>query len=109
MEEGREAISLIKREKSTGPRTDLAEHIGGLERSYFCDFKNSRKRAYSKEKFEYNEQSKEASQNKFVKKGGMPDRVESFKEINSRENRPRAQPGFVKSMRNGMNKEQNLI
>ena len=52
---------------------------------------------------------REASQNQFMKKGGMPDRVESFGEINSRENRPRARPGFVKPIRNGLRKVQNLI
>ena len=39
---------------------------------------------------------REASRNEFVVKGKMPDRVESFREINSREDRPRARPGFVK-------------
>ena len=52
---------------------------------------------------------REVSRNKFVEKGGMPDRVKSFKEIDSRENRPRARPGFVKPIRNGLRKEQNLI
>ena len=44
-----------------------------------------------------------------MEKGGMPDRVESFREINSREDRPRARPGFVKPIRNGLRKIQNLI
>ena len=52
---------------------------------------------------------REASRNEFVEKSGMPDRVKSFREINSRENRPRAQPGFVKPIRNGLRKVQNLI
>ena len=39
----------------------------------------------------------------------MPDRVESFREIDSRQNRPRARPGFVKPIRNGLRKVQNLI
>ena len=39
----------------------------------------------------------------------MPDRVKSFKEIDSRQDRPRARPGFVKPIRNGLRKEQNLI
>ena len=39
----------------------------------------------------------------------MPDRVKSFREIDSRENHPRARPGFVKPIRNGLRKEQNLI
>ena len=52
---------------------------------------------------------REASRNKFVEKGGMPDRVKSFREINSREDCPRARPGFVKPIRNGLRKVQNLI
>ena len=39
----------------------------------------------------------------------MPDRVKSFREIDSRENSPRARPGFVKPIRNGLRKVQNLI
>ena len=52
---------------------------------------------------------RKAIRNEFMKKGGMPDRVEGFREINSRENRPRALPVFVKPIRNGLSKEQNLI
>ena len=52
---------------------------------------------------------REASRNQFVEKGGMPDRVKSFREIDSRQDRPRARPGFVKPIRNGLRKEQNLI
>ena len=52
---------------------------------------------------------REASRNKFVEKGGMPDRVKSFGEINGRQNLPRARPGFVKPIRNRLRKEQNLI
>ena len=51
----------------------------------------------------------EASRNEFMEKGGMPDRVKRFREINSREDRPRAQSGFVKAIRNLLRKEQNLI
>ena len=39
----------------------------------------------------------------------MPDRVKSFREINSRQDRPRARPGFVKPIGNGLRKVQNLI
>ena len=39
----------------------------------------------------------------------MSDRVKSFGKINSREDRPRARPGFVKSIRDGLKKIQNLI
>ena len=52
---------------------------------------------------------REASRNEFMEKGGMPDRVKSFGEINSRENRSRARPEFVKPIRNGLRKVQNLI
>ena len=53
--------------------------------------------------------TREASRNEFMEKGRMPDRVKSFREIDSRQNRPRARPGFVKPIRNGLGKEQNLI
>ena len=52
---------------------------------------------------------RKASRNEFMEKGGKPDKVESFREINSSEDRPRARPGFVKPIRNGPRKEQNLI
>ena len=52
---------------------------------------------------------REASRNEFMEKGGMPDRVKSFREINSRENRPRSRPGFVKPIQNGLGKIKNLI
>ena len=45
----------------------------------------------------------------FVEKDGMPDRVENFREIDSRQDRPRARPGFVKPIRNRLRKKQNLI
>ena len=45
---------------------------------------------------------REASRNEFMEKGGMPDRVKSFREIDSRENRPRARSGFVKRIRDGL-------
>ena len=52
---------------------------------------------------------REASRNEFVEKGSMPDRVKSFEEIDSREDRPRARPGFAKPIRNGLRQGQNLI
>ena len=39
----------------------------------------------------------------------MPDRLESFRGINSREDCLRARPGFVEPIRNVLRKEQNLI
>ena len=46
---------------------------------------------------------REGSRNTFVKKGRMPDRVDSGKDC------PRARPGFVKPIRNELRKIQNLI
>ena len=37
----------------------------------------------------------EVSRNQFVEKGGMPDRVKSFREIDNRQDRPRARSRFV--------------
>ena len=52
---------------------------------------------------------REVSQNQFVEKGRMPDRIKSFREIDGRQDRPRARPGFVKPIRNGLRNEKNLI
>ena len=52
---------------------------------------------------------REASQNEFTEKSRMPDRVNSFREINSRKDHSRAWPGFAKPIRNGLRKVQNLI
>ena len=42
---------------------------------------------------------RDASRNQFVEKDGMPDRVKSFREVDSRQDRSRARPGFVKPIR----------
>ena len=52
---------------------------------------------------------REASRNQFMKNGGMPDRVKSFREINSRQDSLRARSGFVIPIRNGSRKIKNLI
>ena len=39
----------------------------------------------------------------------MPDRAKSFREIDTRQNCPRARSGFVKPIQNGLRKVQNLI
>ena len=52
---------------------------------------------------------RDACQNKFVEKGGMSDRVESFGEVDRCKNRARARLGFVKPIRNGLRKKENLI
>ena len=88
----------------------LAKHLDRLQRSDFCDFDKTRKHAYPKERLSpVSEVRKDASPNKFMVKGEMPDRVKSFREINSGEDRPRARSGFVKPIQNGLRKVQNLI
>ena len=52
---------------------------------------------------------REASRNEFTEKGRMPDRIKSFREINIRWDCSRVRPGFVKPIRNGLRKVQNLI
>ena len=52
---------------------------------------------------------RDARQNYIMEKGGMPDRVKSFQKNNSKEDRPKARPGFVKPIRNGLKKKHNLI
>ena len=56
----------MKREKSTGLRTDPCGTPDELERNDFCDFDRPQKRAYQKEKIKSNEQSKEGGQLKSV-------------------------------------------
>ena len=52
---------------------------------------------------------REANQIEFMEKGGMPDIVKNFREIVSKKDRPRPQPGFVKPIRDGLRKIQNLF
>ena len=52
---------------------------------------------------------RKASRNEFMEKGGMPDRVESFREINSIEDRPRAWPGLGLLSPSEMDRERNRI
>ena len=54
----------MKREKSTGPKTDPCGTLDGLESNDFCDFDKSHNRAYQKGKIKSNEQSKEGGQPK---------------------------------------------
>ena len=71
--------------------------LNGLERSDFCNFEKPPKCTYQKGKIESNEQGRrEVSQNNFVEKSGMPDRVKSFGEVNSSKTRSKVQLGFVK-------------
>ena len=56
-----------------------------------------------------NNARREATRNNFMKEGGMPGRVESHKKVNRSKNRLKARSGFVKPVRNGLRKKQNLI
>ena len=63
-----------------------------------------------KEKFSPTSKARrEARRNEFMEKSRMPDRVESFREINSKMDGPRARLGFVKLIRDGPKKIKNLI
>ena len=96
----------MKREKSTGPRTDPC----GTPRRRCVVFQNHKSAPIRKERLSPTSKARrEASRNEFVAKGGMPDRVKSFREIDSRQDRSRARPGFGKPIRNGLRKVQNLI
>ena len=110
-EEGRKAgRSLMKREKKTGPERILVKHLDGLERKCFVILINHASAPIRKKRSSPTSKARrEASRNEFMEKGRMPDRVESFREVNSRADHPRARPGFVKPIRNGLRKEQNLI
>ena len=52
---------------------------------------------------------REANRDEFMEKGGVPDKIKSFRKIDSKEDRPRARPEFVKPIREGLRKLQNLI
>ena len=112
MEEGREAgRSLIKREKKyrakNGSLRNTSANSKGAAFVILIDHTSAPVR---KDRLSPTSKAKrEASRIQFVVKGGMPDRVEGFREINSRQDRPRARPGFVKPIRDGLRKVQNLI
>ena len=52
---------------------------------------------------------REASRNKFVKKNEVPDRIKSFREVDSSDNRPTAKLRCVEPILNELRKKQNLI
>ena len=94
----------MKREKYRAKNGCLPNISTNSKGTIFVILKNH-KHAYQKEKIESNEQSKEGVwQSKFMKKSGMPDRVESGRKINCSKNRPKARLEFVKPIRNGLRK-----
>ena len=96
-EEGREAgRSLMEREKNRAKNGSLRNTSTDSKGTTFVILINHTSAAVRKERLSPTSKARrEASRNQFVEKGGMPDRVKSFREIDSRENRPRARPGFV--------------
>ena len=100
----------MKREKNRVKNGSLRNTSTDSKETTFVILKNHTSAPVRKERLSPTSKARrEASRNKFVEKGGMPDRVKSFREIDSRENRPRARPGFAKPIRNGLKKVQNLI
>ena len=110
---GRQRGQMIideEREKYRAKNISLQNTSTNLKGAAFVILKNHRSTLIRKERLSPTSKARrEASRNKFVEKSGMPDRVKSFIEIDSREDRPRARPGFVKPIRNELRKEQNLI
>ena len=99
-----------EKEKYRAKNGSLRNTSTDSKRTAFVILKNHASAPIRKERLSpMSKPRREASRNKFVEKDGKPDRVKSFREINSRENRPRAWPGFVKPIRNGLKKEQNLM
>ena len=99
----------MKREKVQGQERILAEHLDGLERNGFCDFEKPQKRACQNVRLSSTSKARrEASRNNY-RKGRDARQSQSVREINSRENRLTARPWFVKPIRNGLRKVQNLI
>ena len=100
----------MKREKYRAKNGSLRNTSTDSKGTTFVILKNHRSGPIRKKRLSPTSKARrEASRNKFVEKGRMPDRVKSFSEIDSRQDRPRARPGFVKPIRNGLRKEQNLI
>ena len=100
----------MKRETRTRPKTDPSGTQKDSKGTAFVILINHTSAPIRKKRLSPTSKARrEASQNKFVEKGGIPDRDKSFQEINSTEDRPRAWPGFVKPIRNGLKKVQNLI
>ena len=106
---GRKIINE-EREKYRAKNGSLRNTSADSKGAAFVILKNHRSAPIRKKRLSpASKARREASRNEFMEKGGMPDRVKSFREIDSRENRPRARPGFVKPIRNGLRKVQNLI
>ena len=96
----------MKREKSTGPGMgSLRNILTDSKGATFAILINHASAPIRKKRLSQTSKARrEASRNEFVEKGEIPDRVKSFREIDSSEDRTRAQPGFVKPIRDGLRK-----
>ena len=98
----------MKREKGTRPRRDSLRTPRPTPKERLL--RNHASAPVRKERLSPTSKPKrEASRNECVEINGVTDRVESFGEIDSRQDRPRTRPGFVEPIQNGLRKEQNLI
>ena len=103
-------ITNEEREKYRAKNGSLQNTLTDSKGTAFVILKNHRSAPIRKERLSPTSKARrEASRNQLVEKGEVPDRVKSFGEIDSRQDRPRARPGFVKPIRNGLRKVQNLI
>ena len=106
---GRKIINE-EREKYRAKNGSLQNTSTDSKETTFVTLKNHRSVPIRKKRLSPTSKARrEASRNEFVEKGRMPDRVKSFGEIDSRQDRPRARPGFVKPILNGLRKIPNLI
>ena len=106
---GRKIINE-EREKYRVKNGSLRNNSTDTKEATFVILKNHTSAPIRKERLSPTSNTRrEASRNQFMEKGGMADRVKSFREVDSRQDCPRARPGFVKPIRNGLRKVQNLI
>ena len=107
MEEAREAgRSLMKKEKSTGPKTDpCGTPRRTPKKATFMILKNHASAPIKKERLSLTSKARmKATQNNFEEKGGVPDRIKSFREVDCSENSKRSRIGFVEPIQNGLRK-----
>ena len=108
--QGSRKIVDEKKEKYKAKNRSLRNTSTDSKGATFVILKNYASAPISKEELSSTSRARrEASRSQFVKKGGMPDRVEILGEVDRSNNRPRARLGFVKSIRNGLKKVENLI
>ena len=96
--------------KVHGQEQIFVEHLNRLEGVAFVILMNHASSPARKGRLSSTSKAKKkASHNKLFEKGGMPNRVESFEEVDRSKNRPRARSGLVKPVRNKLGKRQSSI